>query len=152
MISTLHDSLLCMGSILHGQESTPGVLLSLSGLLVRSGPFCELVPEKSECSSVFQITRSNETALIPQTWKLEKSFWTKDETKRKTIIILYLVRTRFSKIEPVTCKILTFLPKKTGIKLKTMQPRGIYEKVGQIKSKYLDSAKGLSVSPWDYGL
>ena len=44
---------------------------------------------------------------------------------------LDLVRTGFSKIEPVTCKILTFLPKNTGIKLKTMHARGIYEKVGQ---------------------
>ena len=33
---------------------------------------------------------------------------------------LYLVRTGLSKIELVTCKILTFLPKNTGIKLKTM--------------------------------
>ena len=47
------------------------------------------------------------------------------------IITLYLVRTGFSKIEPVTCKILTFLPKNTGIKLKKMHAQGIYEKVGQ---------------------
>ena len=39
------------------------------------------------------------------------------------------------------------MPKNTGIKLKTTQSRGIYEKVGQIMSKHLDSAKGLSVSP-----
>ena len=49
---------------------------------------------------------------------------------------LYLVRTGFSKIEPVTCKILIFLPKNTGIKLKTMHARGIYEKVGQVTQKY----------------
>ena len=46
--------------------------------------------------------------------------------------ILYLVRTGFSKIEPETCKILTFLPKNTGIKMKTMHARVIYEKVGQV--------------------
>ena len=48
------------------------------------------------------------------------------------LITLYLVRTRFSKFEPVTCKILTFLPNNTGIKLKTMHALGIYEKVGQV--------------------
>ena len=45
---------------------------------------------------------------------------------------IYLVQTGFTKIEPVTCKILTFLPKNTGIKLKTMHARGIYEKVAQV--------------------
>ena len=49
----------------------------------------------------------------------------------QTNFTLYLVRTGFSKIEPVTCKILTFLPKNSGIKLKTMHARGIYEKVFQ---------------------
>ena len=49
---------------------------------------------------------------------------------------LYLVRTGFSKIVPVTCKSLTFSPKNTGIKLKTMHARGIYEKVGQVTKKY----------------
>ena len=43
---------------------------------------------------------------------------------------------RISKIEPVTCKILAFLPKNTGIKLKTMHARGIHEKVGQVTLKY----------------
>ena len=52
------------------------------------------------------------------------------------IITLYLVQTEFSKIEPVTIKILTFLPKNTGIKLKTMHARGIYVKVGQVTEKH----------------
>ena len=45
---------------------------------------------------------------------------------------LYLVQPGFSKIEPVTYIIMTFLPKNTGIKLKTMHVRGIYEKIGQV--------------------
>ena len=49
-----------------------------------------------------------------------------------TIGTLDLVQTGFSKIEPVTCKTLTFLPKNTGIKMKTMHARDIYEKVGQV--------------------
>ena len=36
----------------------------------------------------------------------------------------------FPKSEPVTCKILKFFPKNTGIKLKTTHARGIYKKVG----------------------
>ena len=47
-------------------------------------------------------------------------------------ITLYLGQTGLSKIEPVTCKILTFLPKNTGIELKAMHARGIYGKVGQV--------------------
>ena len=49
-----------------------------------------------------------------------------------TIVTLYLVQTGFSKIEPVTCKILTFLPKNTGIREKTKHARGNYEKVNQV--------------------
>ena len=47
-------------------------------------------------------------------------------------ITLYLVQTGFYKIEPVTCKILTFFPKNTGMKLKTMHAQGNYEDVGQV--------------------
>ena len=47
-------------------------------------------------------------------------FMVKIENLDSDKITLYLVRISFSKIEPVTCKILTFLPKNTGIELKTM--------------------------------
>ena len=66
---------------------------------------------------------------VPKGGSNLKALWKSHLTNVRST--LYLVRTGFSKIEPVTCKVLTFLPKNTGIKLKTMHARGIYEKVGQ---------------------